>query len=846
LGSALKLIIVAGDHTTLPPTVRDLRGRGDSAKPVAVTIRLDDTRLHRAPDAAALPFTSCDELQDLPDVVGQARATEALRFGLGIRRKGFNLFVLGSQGTGRHSMVRRFVQQRAEKEPVPEDWVYVHDFERPHRPKALKLPTGRARAMQRDVDTFLEALPQRLQTALQSEAHRNRRRALERGLERRRAKRLRTLEIEANEKKLTLSSHEDTLGFSPLYRGKPMTVEQFAALSEKRQEQIEGAIDAMETRLQTVLLEVEADAEKIDAALDELDREVAATVVDSLINRLKAKHEDLPELALHFDAMRRDLVKHHRDVLPQHDDEGDDDEERSRPPPSLGVERTSASVSGTDVSPLRRYKVNVLVDRAEQQGAPVVTETNPTLENLLGQVEYAAHLGALVTDFLLIKPGAMHRANGGYLILDAERVLSSPQIWEFVVRALSNGELRPKGREAAGEALTGSLDPLPIPLSLKVIVVGERSTFEALETHDPQFPDLFKVLVDLDEDIERSAEHEFAYARWIATFVRWEKLRTLDRDAVLRLLEGGARLAGDRERLSARLGLVADVIREADWWAADAGSETITLAHVQRAIEAQRTRAGRMRQAVHDDIRRGVLRIESSGERVGQVNGLAVLDVGRDAFGIPLRITATVRVGRGEVVDVEREAEMGGPTHTKGVMILAGFLGQRYAVARPLSLTASLVFEQSYHGVEGDSASAAELCAMLSALAEVPVKQTIAITGSVDQQGRVQSVGGVNEKIEGFFEVCLSRGLDGTQGVIIPAANERTVMLREEVRAACRDGMFHVWIAATIDEAVERLTGVAAGERDELGNWSAGSVNARADARLQAFAALRREYQISV
>lgn len=809
-----------------------------------MTIRLDDHRLHRAPASGSLHFESSDDLEDLPDVVGQLRATEALRFGLGIRRKGFNLFVLGSQGTGRHSMVRRFVQQRAEREPVPEDWVYVHDFDRPHRPKAIRLPTGRARALQQDVDAFLKALPQRLETALQSEAHRNRRRALERGLERRRAKRLRSLEIEANARKLTLTSTEDALGFSPLYRGKPMTVEQFAATSPKRQEQIESAIDAMETRLQTALLEVEADALKIDAALDELDRDVAATVVDSMVNRLKAKYEDLAEITAHIDSLREDLVKHHRDVLPQPEKDDDDDENR-RSPPSLGVERASASVSGTDVSPLRRYKVNVLCDRSELQGAPVITESNPTMENLLGQVEYAAHLGALVTDFLLIKPGALHRANGGYLILDAERVLSSPQIWEFIVRALSNGELRPKGREAAGEALTGSLDPEPIPLSIKVIVVGERSTFEALETHDPQFPDLFKVLVDLDEDIERTDEHELAYARWIATFVRWERLRPLSRDAILRLIEGGARLAGDRERLSARLGLVADVIREADWWAVDSGSDTITLEHVRSAIAAQRKRAGRMREAVLEDIRRGVLRIESGGEHVGQVNGLAVLESGRDAFGIPLRITATVRVGRGEVIDVEREAEMGGPTHTKGVMILAGFLGQRYAVARPLSLTANLVFEQSYHGVEGDSASAAELCAILSALSEVPVRQSIAITGSVDQQGRVQSVGGVNEKIEGFFQVCASRGLDGSHGVVIPAANERNVVLREEVRAACAAGLFHVWIAANIDEAVERLTGVPAGERDAEGNWSPGSINARVDARLQAFAALRREYQLS-
>ena len=810
-----------------------------------MTTRLDDLRLHRSPGEDALRFDSTDDLQDLPDVVGQLRAMEALRFGLGIRRKGFNLFVLGSQGSGRHSMVRRFVQQRAAGEPVPDDWVYVHDFERPHRPKALRLPTGRARQLQRDVDAMLEALPQRLQTALQSEAHRNKRRALERALERRRARRLRTLEVEANAKKLTLTTADDALGFSPLYRGKPMTVEQFAALSAKRQEQVETAIDVMETRLQTALLEIEADAEKVDGALEELDREVAATVVDSLINRLKDKYADLDAVTTHVESMRADLVKHHRDVLPrERDDDDDDDDDRPRAPPSLGVERASASVSGTDVSPLRRYKVNVLCDRSEQKGAPLITESNPTLENLLGQVEYAAHIGALVTDFLLIKPGALHRANGGYLVLDAERVLSSPQIWEFMVRALSNGEIRPKSRESAGEALTGSLDPQPIPLDLKVIVVGERSTFEALETHDPQFPDLFKVLVDLDEDIERSAEHELAYARWIATFVRWEKLRPFERDAVLRLIEAGARLSGDRERLTARLGLVADLLREADWWAGDDGRARVSIADVRKTLDAQRHRAGRMRLAVQEDIRRGILRIESSGERVGQVNGLAVLDAGRDAFGIPLRITATVRVGRGEVVDVEREAEMGGPTHTKGVMILGGFLGQRYAVARPLSLTASLVFEQSYHGVEGDSASAAELCAILSALAEVPVKQTIAITGSVDQQGRIQSVGGVNEKIEGFYDICASRGLDGTHGVIIPAANERNVMLHEEVRAACRDGLFHVWVATSVDEAVEKLTGVPAGERDAHGEWTAGSINARADARLQAFAALRREYQL--
>jgi lon-related putative ATP-dependent protease len=514
-----------------------------------------------------------------------------------------------------------------------------------------------------------------------------------------------------------------------------------------------------------------------------------------------------------------------------------------------------AAVGAGDGSVLKRYRVNVLVDHSASTGAPVVYEDHPTYQNLVGRVEHVSHLGALVTDFTLVQAGALHRANGGSLVLDARDVLLQPFAWEGLKRAIRSREVR---IESLGQALslisTVSLEPEPIPLDLKVALVGDRLLYYLLCEYDPDFLELFKVQADFEEEIDRSHETDMLYARLIGTLARKEGLRPLDRGAVARVIEQAARIAGDAEKVSTHMRSVSDLIREADHWAGNTGKDRLTADDVQRAIDGRIRRAGRLRERVQEQIRRGSILIDTEGVHAAQVNGLSVMQLGELAFGFPTRITARVRLGRGDVVDIEREVELGGPIHSKGVLILAGFLGGRFAADRPLTLHASLVFEQSYSGVEGDSASLAELCALLSALSGLPIRQGIAITGSVNQLGAVQPIGGVNEKIEGFFDVCAARGLSGEQGVVIPAENRKNLMLRRDVVAAVEAGRFHVHAVESADEAIELLTGREAGELGEAGEpgedgepgeggaYPPDSVNGLVEARLIALAERAREY----
>ena len=491
----------------------------------------------------------------------------------------------------------------------------------------------------------------------------------------------------------------------------------------------------------------------------------------------------------------------------------------------------------------RRYEVNVLVDHSQSEGAPVVYEDHPTYLNLIGRIEHLAQMGALFTDFSLIKPGALHRANGGYLIVDAREMLLQPYAWDGLKRALRSQEVR---IESLGQALslvsTVSLEPEPIPLNVKIVLIGERRLYYLLYRLDPDFPELFKIEADFNEAVDRCDANNLQYARLIATMIRQNELRPFDRGAVARVVERSARLAGDAQKLSVHLLGISDLLREADFWAAESGNDVVTTTDVQRAIDSQVHRADRVRERMHERIQRGIALIDVAGERPGQINALSVISLGNLVFGVPHRVTARARLGKGEFVDIEREVELGGPIHSKGVLILSSFLGARYAADRPLSLSASLVFEQSYGYIEGDSASMAELCALLSALAQVPIKQSWAITGSVNQYGQAQPIGGVNEKIEGFFDICAGFGLTGEQGVIIPASNVQHLMLRHDVVQAVEQGRFRVFTVQNVDEAIELLTGIPAGEPDEEGNYPEGSINQLVEARLSALAEVQRAF----
>jgi lon-related putative ATP-dependent protease len=593
---------------------------------------------------------------------------------------------------------------------------------------------------------------------------------------------------------------------------------------------VENKIAALEKELGQVLERLPRAEKKRRAQLSELNEEVATAAIRDALTELHASLSDIPEAASYLEAVGHDMVRNVALFL------------------ATGEEENAIVKQPVDTARdprFRRYMVNVMAANGNggSGNAPLVEEVNPIYGNLVGRIEHLAQMGTLVTDFLLIKPGALHRANGGYLLLDARRLLLSPFAWEALKRAIKAREIRvEQPMEAAGLISTQSLDPEPIPLDVKVVLFGDRELYYMLAALDPDFSRMFKVQADFDDSFKRSSENDNAYARFIASVVKEHGLKPVDAAGVARLIDQGARLADDREKLSLELGRVADIVREADYWSSQAKRKTTTRQDVERAVEEQIQRADRLRDRSQEAIDRGIVLVDTEGAQIGQINGLSVLQLGSFAFGRPSRITARVRLGSGRVMDIEREAKLGGPLHSKGVMILWGFLAGRYALDVPLTLAATLVFEQSYGGVDGDSASSAELYALLSALSEVPIKQALAVTGSVNQHGEVQAIGGVNEKIEGFFDVCRARGLNEEQGVLIPKSNVQHLMLREDVVEAAKNGQFSIYPVSNIDEGIEILTGVKAGERGADGRFPAGTINRLVEDKLKMFAERGRSF----
>jgi len=795
--------------------------------------RLGPEQLCRRWDPAGLSFLTTDELEPIEPPIGQERAAEAVRFGVAIRRDGFNVFVLGPPGVGKEGLVSRIVGSRAAAEPVPDDWCYLFNFAEPQRPLAVHLPAGRAVVLRADMARLLDELRGAIPAAFEAEDYRARLQALEKQLEERREMAMGSVQEKARAKDIALLRTPMGLALAPVRGGEVIEPDEFHKLPEEEQRRIQKDIAELQEELQAVLRAMPLLEREHRDQVRAMNREVALFAVGHLIEDIEKRCADLPAVLAHLKAVQADVVENVHEFLASNEAED-----------AAGVMRKLFS----ETPAMHRYGVNALVDRSGAQGAPVVVADLPSHSNLVGRIEHQSHLGMLVTDFTLVRAGALHHANGGYLILDARRLLSQPFAWEDLKRALRVQEIRIEPPERLlGISSTASLEPEPIPLDVKVILLGERWLYHLLMAADPEFGELFKVAADFEDEVARD-HGEFPYARLIATLVRSDKLRPFDRDAVGRVIEHGSRLAGDGDKLSAHLQALADLLREADYLAAEAEHKIVQRTDVQRALDAQRRRSDRVQRRILEEIGKGTILIDTAGTRLGQVNGLAVYQVGPQVFGRPSRITARVRLGRGEVVDIEREVELGGPIHSKGVLILAGFLGARFAANRPFTLSASLVFEQSYGGVEGDSASSAELYALLSALSGLPIKQSLAVTGSVNQLGQVQAIGGVDEKIEGFFDVCQAHGLTGDQGVVIPASNVHHLMLRSDVVEAAREGQFHVWAVQTVDEGIELLTGTPAGEADPDGRFPDRSVNERVAARLaelaesaRAFSAARRD-----
>lgn len=791
---------------------------------------LPPDKLYRVFDPSLLPFETTAELADGLEIIGQQRAVDAIRFGIGINRHGYNLFALGPNGVGRRTTVNRFLTQRAAAEPTPDDWVYVYNFERPHKPHAHRLPPGRAIVFRDDMKKLAGELLSVLPATFADEEYQLQKRALEEELRGLQTEALDKLREDAQSRSIALIQTPGGFAFAPLKEGgEVISPDEFMRLDQESQKKIESEVGELQEALQRIMEQLPNLHREMQKRLKALNERVVEFAVAPLLEELRQKYGDLESISQYLLAVQKDIVQNYEAFVQEEESDG-----RQLIGAIMGIasaERKSATT---------RYEVNVVIDNSGADGAPVIFLDQPRYQDLIGRVEHVAQMGALVTDFTLIKPGALHEANGGYLVIDAVKLLAEPFAWDGLKRALRKSEIT---IESLGQVYsmisTVSLEPEPIPLDVKVVLIGERMLYYLLSSHDPEFNELFKVSADFEDDIVRGPESAMAYARVIAEVSQNEKLLPFDRQAVARIVEHGSRLAGDAGKLSTHMQSVTDILREADYWAGEAGRDLVTRDDVQKALDAQEYRSRRVPERVQESILRGHILIDTDGLVVGQINGLSVYDMGSHSFGRPTRITARVRMGNGEVTDIEREVNMGGPIHSKGVLILSGFLGERYATEQPLSLMATLVFEQSYGDIDGDSASSAELYALLSALSGAPIDQSLAVTGSINQRGQIQSIGGVNEKIEGFFDLCRARGLTGKQGVIIPTANLENLVLRQDVVDAAREGRFHVYPVSSVDEGIALLTGIPAGELTD-GAYPSDSINGRVVSRLARFAEKQR------
>jgi lon-related putative ATP-dependent protease len=788
-------------------------------------IELTPEDLFRKCNPEQVGFKSTKEIQGTVTSVGQERASEAIDFGMNIPYPGYNIFVLGPTGMGKREIVQDFFSGKAKSDPTPPDWIYVNNFDNPDEPDAIELPSGMGTQYQQDIENLIDEMKTALSAAFESEEYQNRRQSVFENFKEKQSELFNELQEKAEEQNLALIKTPSGIAFAPTDKEGVLSAEEVNQLTDEDRDDIKNKIEDLQEQLQKILQQVPIWQREAKEEIRDLNKEIANFAIGGLINELIEKYKEHTELTEHIHHIQ-DQVVDHADAFLQRD--GSE--------PTSFLEAVSQQSDGQD-NLMERFKVNVIIDNKDLEGAPVIFENNPTYTNLIGRVEHYAQMGTLRTDFRMIKPGAMHKANGGYLVLDARKLLSQPYSWEGLKRALQSKEIE---IESLGQALsiisTVSLKPEPIPLNLKIALVGDRLLYYLLMQHDPEFTELFKVEADFETEIEWNVANQELYAKLIASIINKENTKPFKNTAVARLIEQSARLASDSERLNTRLQDLHELIVESDYWAKKNNHDEVGEKDVQNAIDAQIKRADRLRDKVQESILRNINLISTKGEQVGQVNGLSVYTLGAFMFGKPTRITAQVSLGEGQVIDIEREVEMGGPLHSKGVLILAGFLRGRYAQDIPLSLSASLVFEQTYGGVDGDSASSAELYALLSRIADVPIKQNLAVTGSVNHFGEVQAIGGVNEKIEGFYDICKKRGLTGDQGVLIPETNIKHLMLRQDVVDSVKDGKFHVYPIKHIDDGIEILTDIRAGVLQGDGTFPEGTINAMVKEKLEKMA----------
>ncbi len=783
-------------------------------------------KLRRKVEPAGMHCETTKDLTPLEGIIGQERAVRALKFGLDIKERGFNIYVAGLSGTGRKTAVKDFLQEIAKAKPVPSDWCYVNNFRDAYKPRAVKLPPGRGKDFQRNMKNFVDEVRSALPKAFESEDYASKREAAIGAIEEERKELLTRLNKRAQEEGFVLRSTPIGVLIIPVVKGQPLSDQDLAALPMEMRDEIEKKRGKLRSELRSAMRQLRGLERKVNEEIQKLNREVAIYAIGHLVDGLMEKYEKLPDVKTYLDDVRNDILENLTQFV----------KEPKAPPVPFPVPWMKEL-------PFRKYEVNLIVDNSDLQGSPVVMELNPTHQNLFGRIEKEAQFGVLTTDFTMIRAGSLHRANGGYLVLPAEELLRNLFSYDSLKRALKNECVT---IEEAGERLgfitTKGLRAEPIPLSVKVVLIGQPLLYHQLYALDMDFKEHFKVKADFDTTMNRTEENMQKYASFVCTFCRKENLKHLDAQGLAKIVEYGSRLAQDQQKLSTKFGEIADIIREANFYALKENSEYVTANHIKNAIDEKVYRSNLIQEKIREMIKRNILLIDIDGEAVGQVNGLSVMSLGDFAFGAPSRVTASIGLGREGIIDIQREAKLAGPIHTKGVMILSGYLAEKYAHDKPLSLSARLVFEQSYGMVEGDSASSTELYSILSVLSGVPIKQGIAVTGSMNQKGEVQAIGGVNEKVEGFFEVCKAKGLTGEQGVLIPESNVQNLMLKEEVVAAVREGKFHIYSVKTIDQGIEILTGVKAGKKQPDGGFKKGTVNYGVDKHLRAMAEKLREF----
>jgi lon-related putative ATP-dependent protease len=759
------------------------------------------------PNSLGIESTKDRSVMEMP-IIAQDRALEAVSFALGMKGLEYNIYVAGPSKADMETLIDILIREAAEKSPPPSDWVYVHSFKDSEHPRAIRFPTGKGREFKKDMEELIEIVQVEIPEIFESEDYSSRKEAVAKEVSRRRAEALSKLEEEAAQQGFVLNVGQAGMMIIPARDGKPMSEEEIKSLDIQEKQVLRSKSEVLQVRMSQVVRELRRLEKELKKKQKELDEQVALYAVGHLIEELEEKYADNFDVLKYLGEVKENIIKNLDDFR----------QKSGAPQIPFTLQQTQPN--------LTRYEANVFVDNSECEGAPVVIEANPTFPNLFGTIERKAQFGALFTDFTMLRPGSLHKANGGYLVIKALDLLKNYFSYEGLKRVLKSGEISVEDLgEQLGLFTTRVLKPQPIPLNLKVVLIGSPFIYRLLHFYDEDFPKLFKVKAHLDDQMKATPDEIRDYISFMRTVIEKERLPHLDKTGIARVIEYASELAGHREKLTLNISQVSDIIREASFWVKLEQSEMITAAHVEEAILKKKNRSNLYEERLQELVQENILKVETSGTVVGQVNGLSVLDLGDYMFARPSRITATVSLGKGGVVDIERESNLGGSYHTKGVMILSGYLKNKYAHDIPLALSASIAFEQSYSYIDGDSASSAELFALLSAIANCPAKQSVAITGSVSQRGEIQPIGAVTAKIEGFFDVCNQRGLTGEEGVIIPVHNVKDLMLKREVVEAVREGKFHIYSIATVDEGVEILTGLKAGRLRKDGRYTEGSFN---------------------